>query len=135
MSSAAIIFKHRTAPGLRVFGDANSAIHGGENPAALHSVAGLLVKWPAALGVPPDEATIASWEAERATFEATKVARRADVKATAEADNFVDRLRDATPAQITQFVNTNVTDLASARTFLAKLGIAVAYTLQGGQDK
>lgn len=64
-----------------------------------------------------------------------KIARRAVIKADAEADNFIDKLRDSTPTQIQTFVAANVTDLASAKIFLAKLGIAVAYALQGGRDK
>lgn len=65
----AIVFKHPGAPGLRVFSDAAAAIQAGENPANLHAVAGMLVKWPSALGAPPDVATLTQWEAERIAFE------------------------------------------------------------------
>jgi len=131
----AIHWKQNHAPGLRGFQSSFAAEQAGENPASLVSAGGVLIKWPGALGAPPDDATVATWVAEYDADIAAQTNRREAVKADAEADTFVDKLRSATPAQITQFVQTNVTDLASAKTFLAKLGIAVAYALQGGRDK
>jgi hypothetical protein len=63
------------------------------------------------------------------------MAKRLAVKTEAEGDTFIDNLRNATPNQIKTFVQNNVTDLASARQFISKLAIAVAYTLQGGGTK
>lgn len=135
MSAGAIHWKQNNAAGLRVFQTPDAAVQGGENPATLVQAGGVLIKWPGALGAPPDDALVATWVAEYDADIAAQTNRKASVKADAEADTFVDKLRSATPAQITQFVQTNVTDLASAKTFLAKLGIAVAYALQGGRDK
>ena len=81
MSIPAIIHKHRTAPGLRMFGSAKAATLAGENPADLVSVAGILIKWPSALGAPPDEATIAQWEQERIAAVDLETKRRAAIKA------------------------------------------------------
>lgn len=63
------------------------------------------------------------------------ITKREQIRADAQADTFVERLENATPAQIKTFVQNNVTDLASAKQFIAKLAIAVAYTLQGGRAK
>lgn len=46
-------------------------------------------------------------------------------------DVLITRLRTATPAEIQNFVQTNVTDLASARAMMIRLAIAVAYLLRG----
>lgn len=132
---SAIHWKQGPQPGLRCFESAEAARMAGQNLASLSPVAGLLLLWPPALGAVPDDATVATWVAEYDVVVSARNQRRSDVKTGAEGDNFVDKLRDATPAQITQFVQNNVTDLASAKQFLAKLGIAVAYTLQGGKDK
>lgn len=64
-----------------------------------------------------------------------KAARRAATELEAEGDQFIDRLRTADPATIRAFVQTNVTDLASARQFIGRLAVAVSFALQGGKDK
>lgn len=64
-----------------------------------------------------------------------KAMRIAAVNAEAVADNFIDKLRDATPADIKQFVQNNITDLASARLFIGKLACAVSFALNGGKAK
>lgn len=61
---SAIHWKLNHAPGLRCFATARAAIGAGEDRAALLAVGGVLIKWPAALGAPPDDATVAAWEAE-----------------------------------------------------------------------
>jgi hypothetical protein len=67
--------------------------------------------------------------------EIAKTARRVELATEATTDTFIDSLRGATPDQIKTFVQNNVTDLASAKVFLAKLAVAVAYALSGGTDK
>ena len=67
--------------------------------------------------------------------ELARAARRAAWSTEAAADAFIDSLRDVTPAEIKAFVQNNVTDLASARTFISKLACAIAYALSGGRDK
>lgn len=42
----------------------------------------------------------------------------------------VERLKNATPDQIRTFVNNNVTDLASAKTMMANLAVAVALAVR-----
>lgn len=74
MSISAIIFKHPGIAGLRVFDGVTAAIQAGENPAELHTVGGNLVKWPANLGPPPDDALVAQWEQER--IEETDIATK-----------------------------------------------------------
>lgn len=64
-----------------------------------------------------------------------RAARMAALNAEATADEFIDRLRDATPDQIKAYVLANVTDLPSARAFIGKLACAVAYALNGGTGK
>ena len=63
MKFAAIHFKNNAA-GLRCFSDEKAAIQAGENPANLHSVDGVFIKWPAALGAPPTSQDIVQWETE-----------------------------------------------------------------------
>lgn len=135
MSIAAVMFKHPAVAGLRVFQNIQAAENAGENPAALVAAGGLLIKWPGSLGAPPNDATVATWQAELDAAVLGKDARQTAIKANAESDTFIDKLRDATPAQINTFVQNNVTDLASARIFIAKLANAVAFALQGGTDK
>src|SRR3990167_9429229 len=57
---------HHTAnaKGVRCFSDAETAVMCGENPATLHSVGGVLVKWPQNLGAPPTEQDVAAWVVE-----------------------------------------------------------------------
>lgn len=132
---SAITFKHGPVQDLRCFGSLEAVRLAELDPATLHSVRGIFVNWPASLGAPPDDATVQTWEAEHDAAVSAKQAKKAEVKAAAESDTFIDRLRSATAVQIAVFVNNNVTDLASAKQFLTKLGIAVAYTLQGGREK
>lgn len=131
----AINFKHPDVAGLRIFANEKSAIQAGENPAELVSVGGVLVKWPAALGAPPNDATIAAWQAELDASVAVKVARRAAVKANAEADTLIAVVRDGTDAQITAFVNGEIPGNSKEKQFITKLAIGLAYGLQGGKDK
>lgn len=49
----------------------------------------------------------------------------AQAKAEAQADNIVQYLRDHTPAECVQYVQDNVTDLASAKAFLKKVAIVL----------
>lgn len=48
-----------------------------------------------------------------------------DAKAEAKADNVVQYLRDHTPAECEAYVQTNVTDLASAKALLKKFAIVL----------
>lgn len=62
MNILSIHWANKNAPGIRVFGDEHAAIGAGEKPESLHKVGGMLIKWPEALGTPPDEATLKQWE-------------------------------------------------------------------------
>lgn len=62
-------------------------------------------------------------------------AKLAATKAEVDGDSFIDKLRTADPTQIKNFVQANVTDLASARQFIGRLAVAVSFALQGGRDK
>lgn len=50
----------------------------------------------------------------------------ADAIVTAKADNVIQYLVTHTPTECAQYVQTNVTDLASAKTLLAKFAIALS---------
>lgn len=63
-----------------------------------------------------------------------RAARRAALQ-TESADQFIDSLRGATPAQIKTFVQNNTADIGEVRVLLAKLSVALAYALAGGSDK
>lgn len=65
--------------------------------------------------------------------EANKAARSAVLRSEVLADAVIDKLRNATSAQITQYVQSNVTDIASAKTLLTKLALAIAYILREDQ--
>lgn len=54
-----------------------------------------------------------------------QAAADAAAKAEAKADNIVQYLRDHTPAECAQYVQGNVTDLASAKAFLKKVAIVL----------
>lgn len=55
---------------------------------------------------------------------------KAQVDEAARVDNLIDKLRTATPAEIQDWMQTNVTDLASARNALTRLAIGLAYALR-----
>ncbi len=59
-----------------------------------------------------------------------KLARAAIVETEANADIFMDRLRNSSPDQIKTFVANNVSDLASAKTLITRMAIAIAYLLR-----
>lgn len=60
-----------------------------------------------------------------AQLEKDRIAADAAAKAEAKADNIVQYLRDHTPAECAQYVQNNVTDLASAKAFLKKVAIVL----------
>ena len=62
--------------------------------------------------------------AAAAAAEAVRVAD-AQAKADAKADNVVQYLRDHTPAECSDYVQDNVTDLASAKAFLKKVAVVL----------
>lgn len=72
----------------------------------------------------PDLLPTAEEQAAEAAAEAARVALIA-AKAEAKADNIVQYLRDHTPAECAQYVQGNVTDLASAKAFLKKVAIVL----------
>lgn len=67
-------------------------------------------------------AAVAAVEAEEANEATRDAAMVADVDRAA----MVQQLRTATPAQIKAYINNNVTNLAEAKTMLARLALAVA---------
>lgn len=62
-----------------------------------------------------------------------RLLREADAQARADAraDNIVQYLRDHTPAECEQYVQDNVTDLASAKAFLRKVAIVLCALSKG----
>ena len=62
-------------------------------------------------------------------LQAMKVAREqlAKAKTDAKADAFVQQFVEMTPAQISTYVDGNVTDLASARLLLKRLSIMMLF--------
>jgi hypothetical protein len=50
----------------------------------------------------------------------------ADAKQKAKADQVIQYLANHTPAEINNYIQANVTDLASAKKVLAKLAVAVS---------
>jgi hypothetical protein len=68
--------------------------------------------------------------AAETTIENQRIIREESIRADANGDVFVDKLRNATPDQIRTFVSTNVTDLASAKILIARMAIAIAYLLR-----
>lgn len=62
--------------------------------------------------------------AEQVAEEARQVALE-DAKTAAKADNVVRYLRDHTPAEVEAYVQTNVTDLASARQMMKKFAVVL----------
>lgn len=69
-------------------------------------------------------ARTAAEQAEQAPIIASRAALIA-AKSEAQADNIVQYLRDHTPAECAQYVQGNVTDLASAKAFLKKVAIVL----------
>jgi len=58
---------------------------------------------------------------------ANEATKRKSMRNELKADNTIDYLRNHTLAEVDQWVVTNVTDLASAKTLLRKLSVIVAY--------
>jgi len=56
---------------------------------------------------------------------AAQAAADEEAKAEAKADNVVQYLRDHTPAECVDYVNTNVTDLASAKQLMKKFAVVL----------
>jgi len=56
--------------------------------------------------------------------------RREAVTNAARADAVIDKLRTATLQEIVDYVNTNVTDLQSAKALMVKLAVGVAYAIR-----
>jgi len=67
--------------------------------------------------------------AEEAT-ETAQAQTNADLELQAKADTVIAQLQSASITQIQNYVQNNVTDLASAKAFLVKLAVAVAYSLR-----
>lgn len=61
--------------------------------------------------------------------ELDETARKAALKTESQTDSFIEQLRLADPTQIKNWVTTNVTDLATARTTIGRLAVAVSYLL------
>ena len=54
----------------------------------------------------------------------------AEAKAAAKADAFIQQIMTATPAQVSSYIDANVTDLASARTFLKRITVGLIVLLR-----
>ena len=54
----------------------------------------------------------------------------AEASAAAKADAFIQQLMTATPAQVSNYIDANVTDLASARTFLKRITVGLIVLLR-----
>lgn len=55
-----------------------------------------------------------------------------ELEAALASDPLITQLRTATPAQIATWINSNVTDLPTARIVLARLAVAVSYLWHRG---
>lgn len=66
--------------------------------------------------------------------EPARAARAAALESEFKSVGAMERLRNATPAQIDAFIDANVTDLPSARAVLKVLAKAVAYLARGRED-
>ena len=75
-----------------------------------------VVDWDDTITSVPSEATV---EADYVIWEAAKA--QADQEALDHAANIADKLTGLTDAQIDNYIDSNVTDLASARTYLKRL--------------
>lgn len=64
------------------------------------------------------------------TTVAAKKVRDAALVAELEADSWMDKLRRATPAQLRAFIETNVTNLGTAREALVKEALVLGYLLK-----
>lgn len=92
------------------------------------TIDGVITEWPAALGPVPTQAQLNSWAAEYDTYLAARQAQKnADAVAHEEvkADSVIQYLRDHTPAECEAYVQTNVTDLASARAMMKKFAVVL----------
>lgn len=69
--------------------------------------------------------TQADIDAEAATAEAERQ-RIADIRADVRRQDMVDKLRTATPQQISDYIDSNVKDLASARAMLKRIVFVLA---------
>lgn len=56
--------------------------------------------------------------------------RNAALDADTDRQNILQAIKGASPAQIKNYINNNVTDLASARTMLIRLALLVAKAIQ-----
>lgn len=93
--------------------------------AARVQVGGLLVDYTGAV---PVQADVDAFFAPALAVAARTQAFQAD----AGYQTLLAQLRAATPAQVTNYINTNVVDLPTARTMLAKLALIVALLANGG---
>jgi hypothetical protein len=73
---------------------------------------------PVPVVIPPTQAELDA---------AAEIAARTTMRNDLRADSTVTYLRNHTPAECAAYVNSNVTDLASAKTVLSKLAMIVAY--------
>lgn len=62
-----------------------------------------------------------------------ETARKEALKTETQGDLLIQTLSTATPEQVKTYIQNNVTDLASARQVLMRLGVAVAYLLLGSR--
>lgn len=72
-------------------------------------------------GAKPTQAEIDQWTAEYDAWKAAEDARVAAIKNDARVVDMIDRLKNASIAQIEQFVDNQVTDLASARAMFKRV--------------
>lgn len=62
--------------------------------------------------------------------EVDRKTRATTIETESAADQFIDKLRNATPDQIRTFIGSNITDLNSAKILLGRMAIAIAYLLR-----
>jgi cobalamin biosynthesis Mg chelatase CobN len=73
------------------------------------------------------------WQDEQAAVAAAAEAdeqRDDDIRALPEREDMLEKLRNATPQQISDYVDNNVTDLASARTLFKRLIYVLALVVK-----
>lgn len=78
------------------------------------------------------EPPVSPEEQAKRDADAAEVARQEQLKAMSDVQDLANRLKTATPAQIDTWVDSNVNNVAQARTLFKAILKLLAYSLRGG---